>query len=82
MAEVGGTLVGGIGTWRGRGRKSRHSAELGMWLRPEWRGQGIGTQLLQRVIDRAGANGVTLLTLEGFEDNVAARPLPQVRLQP
>jgi RimJ/RimL family protein N-acetyltransferase len=31
--------------------------------------------LLHHVIDWAGANGVTLLTLEVFEDNVAARSL-------
>jgi ribosomal protein S18 acetylase RimI-like enzyme len=43
-----------------------------MGLLPEYRGQGLGRQLLQACIDKARTKGITRITLEARADNSTA----------
>ena len=49
-----------------------HCGTLGIGLLPEFRGKGIGRQLMQRTIDAAFAFGLTRVELSVREDNVNA----------
>ncbi len=53
-------------------RRMSHRAELGIAVRKTAWGQGIGTALLQKVVDYAKANGVEIINLEVRSDNVRA----------
>lgn len=46
-----------------------------LWVRPERRGQGLGTAILRAVAERARARGFARLAVEVNRDNVAARRL-------
>ena len=73
MAEVAGEVVGNAGLHaNGRGRR-RHVANVGMSVRDDWQGRGIGTALLAALIDIAD-NWLNYhrLRLEVYTDNAAA----------
>jgi GNAT superfamily N-acetyltransferase len=73
----GERLVGAIGCERDRRRKGRHVGHIvGMMVRPEARGHGIGRDLLQGLIGECRRiEGVEMLTL-----TVTAGNAPAVRL--
>ena len=50
----------------------RHVARLGMGVLPEFRGHGIGNQLLERAMNHAWEQGLKRLELEVFADNEIA----------
>jgi len=50
----------------------RHVGKVGMGLAPDFRGRGIGKQLLQEGIRRAFENGLSRIELEVFSTNSAA----------
>jgi RimJ/RimL family protein N-acetyltransferase len=53
--------------------KSRHDGELGIVVARKYQGQGIGTELIRRLIQWASGNGVTKrLSLDTRTDNVEA----------
>lgn len=66
------------GVYAGNGRvdtgKYRHShvGHTGVALRPEYRAEGIGTELMRSLIDEARGLGLRLLTLSCFENNEQA----------
>jgi ribosomal protein S18 acetylase RimI-like enzyme len=69
--------VGQIGGWcdvipNSRRAVQAHCGTLGMGLLPEFRGQGIGRELMQRTIDAALAFGLTRIELTVRETNVNA----------
>ena len=49
-----------------------HVARLGMGVRSEWRGQGIGRRLLNSCLALAKNAGIEKVELEVFSDNIAA----------
>ena len=49
-----------------------HCGSLGMGVLAEYRGQGIGQQLLQSCIQKAWIKGITRIELEARADNLAA----------
>ena len=53
-------------------RRMSHRAELSIAVRKTAWGQGVGTALLQKVIDYAKAHGVEIINLEVRSDNVRA----------
>jgi RimJ/RimL family protein N-acetyltransferase len=68
VAVAGGQLVGMITV-----EVSRHGfAQLGMLVARGWRGRGVGSALLQAVIDWARGRGLHKLCLEVFAHNTAA----------
>jgi ribosomal protein S18 acetylase RimI-like enzyme len=68
------SLVGIVGVGREQGAKQRHTAFVrSMFVAPEYRGLGIGKQLLDAAIQRArGWMGVEQVTLAVTADNDAA----------
>jgi ribosomal protein S18 acetylase RimI-like enzyme len=50
----------------------RHVGRLGMGVRPEWRRQGIGRQMLEACLSLAREAGIEKVELEVFADNVGA----------
>ncbi len=66
------------GTFAGNGRvdkgKYRHAhvGSMGLSLRPQYREEGIGTELMRSLIDEARKLGLRLLTLSCFENNPRA----------
>lgn len=71
VAIKDGKIVGD-GSLRGLPRRMRHRAEVGLSvIRDEWN-RGIGSALLQRLIEYAKAYGIEILNLEVREDNINA----------
>ncbi|MBB4063773.1 putative acetyltransferase [Gellertiella hungarica] len=72
VAEAGGLILGNAGLRRLSGRRA-HAGEIGMGVRDDRRGQGIGTRLLEALLDLAD-NWLDLRRLEltVFTDNEAA----------
>lgn len=79
VACVDGEVVGqcGLHTAPNRPRR-RHVGEIGMAVRDDWQGKGVGTAMMQALIDLAD-NWVNLsrLELEVFTDNEPAVKLYQ-----
>jgi len=73
-----GELVGAIGLERDRRDKVRHIGHvIGMMVKPEAQGRGIGRALVERALADARAAGLELLTLSVTEGNDAALQLYQ-----
>jgi len=72
VALVGGKVVGMAGLHRYQGRKS-HVAGMGMSVHDEYQGRGVGTRLMEALIDLAD-NWLMLyrLELEVYPDNEPA----------
>jgi ribosomal protein S18 acetylase RimI-like enzyme len=52
-----------------------HTGMLGMGVRREWRGRGVGKALLATVLETAAARELWRIELEVYADNAAARSL-------
>lgn len=78
VAEIAGKIVGIINC-RGNKRKAiRHAVTLGMSVDQDWRGQGIGGQLITRAIEWAkSAGSIKRIELAVFERNTIAIHLYQ-----
>jgi L-phenylalanine/L-methionine N-acetyltransferase len=73
-ASFGNELVGqlGIDTFANYPRR-RHAAELGMAVRDDWQGKGVGTALMQAAVDMADKwLNITRLELQVYTDNEPA----------
>jgi putative acetyltransferase len=74
VAVVDGEVVGQLTlhTYPTRPRR-RHSGDLGIAVRDDWQGQGVGTALMAAAIDLADNwLNLTRLGLEVYTDNEAA----------
>jgi len=72
-AWLGGELVGAIGLERDRRDKVRHIGHvIGMMVKPEAQGRGVGRRLLAAAVGEARAAGLELLTLSVTEGNTGA----------
>jgi ribosomal protein S18 acetylase RimI-like enzyme len=74
---AGGEPAGLVGLAREQGRKMQHKAMIwGVWVAPEFRGQGIGRKLVEEAISRARSiAGLEQLHLTVVTANDAARHL-------
>ncbi len=75
VALDGQRVVGWCDVLPSFGESRRHVGTLGIGLLPEFRGRGIGTQLLQTAVATAWARGLTRIELTVREDNHNARAL-------
>lgn len=75
VAVSGERIVGWCDVLPSFGESRRHVGTLGIGLLPEFRGLGIGTQLLQAAVAAAWARGLTRIELTVREDNHNARAL-------
>jgi len=57
----------------GYGFLAEDTPEVSLWVRGDWRGQGVGRALLRRVQDDARARGVPRLSLSVEADNYAKK---------
>jgi ribosomal protein S18 acetylase RimI-like enzyme len=76
-AFMNGALVGVAACVQATHLKARHKADIyAMYVAPEARGQGIGSEVLARLVDEARAwPGVDRITLTVVESGAAARRL-------
>lgn len=74
LLALDGTKITGIATIHSSSKiKSRHDGELGIVVAKKYQGKGIGTKLMQQLIDWAKTNGVTTrISLDTRADNVTA----------
>lgn len=73
VACAGDELVGNVGLHVSPTRwRTRHAAELGMSVRDDWQGRGVGTALMEAVLDLAD-NWLNLMRIElrVYADNAA-----------
>jgi len=77
VAEVGGELVGNAGLHSmGRSARRRHVGYIGMAVRDDWQGRGVGTALMAAIVDLADNwLGYRRLELTVYVDNAAALAL-------
>lgn len=73
----GSTLIGAVGLSFERRERARHKATLfGMYVRPQWRGRGIGRQLVLSALARASERrDVKVIQLTVTERNAHALAL-------
>ncbi len=79
VACVADEVVGQIGLHTALDRpRRRHAGQIGIAVREDWHGKGVGTALMQAVVDLAD-NWINLsrLELEVYTDNVPAIKLYQ-----
>jgi RimJ/RimL family protein N-acetyltransferase len=58
VAENAGEIIGSLNLRGGRRAALRHAATLGITVRRDWRGQGVGTALMQAALDWARPNPI------------------------
>lgn len=80
VGEIGGRVVGAV--WcrclYGYGWIDESTPELAVALRPEWRGRGIGTQLLRAMLEELRRRHVAAVSLSVQRANPAARLYPRL----
>jgi RimJ/RimL family protein N-acetyltransferase len=69
VAEVGGAVVGGGNFTRGKWSKNAHTADLGVAIRAEFRGLGLGEAVMRAGIEWARDVGIRKLKLGVFATN-------------
>lgn len=71
VAESDGDIIGNIdltGSWR---KKMQHTAMIGMGIHTQWQNQGIGTLLIQNVLEWSKENEILkVLWLEVYATNL------------
>jgi putative acetyltransferase len=74
VAEVDGDVVGNAGLHSmGRSARRRHVGYIGMAVRDDWQGKGVGTALMAAIVDLADNwLGYRRLELTVYTDNGAA----------
>jgi putative acetyltransferase len=77
VAEVNGDVVGNAGLHSmGRSARRRHCGYIGMAVRDDWHGKGVGTALMRAIVDLADNwLGYRRLELTVYTDNAAALAL-------
>jgi RimJ/RimL family protein N-acetyltransferase len=70
LAEAGGTIVGNLSFENGPHRRIAHHGVLGVAVVKEWRGQGVGTALLESLLQWAAENPlIERIDLDVFATN-------------
>ena len=72
VAENNGRIVGSCGCHGGTRRVDEHVGSLGIAVHPDFRGQAIGTQLLQAALDWARSRDMRRVKLTVFARNDGA----------
>ncbi len=76
LAEIEGRIVGNIDITGSHRRKLFHTASLGISVRKEFQGQGIGKELLMAALSWCTNNEfLELIWLQVYEDNEIARKM-------
>jgi len=79
VAEIEGEVVGVIGLHTSSRPRVNHKAEVGMMVRDDWKGKGVGAALMQAVIELADKwLNLTRIELTVFTDNESAIALYRI----
>jgi RimJ/RimL family protein N-acetyltransferase len=76
VADASGVVIGSLGCENGQRRRVAHCGTFGMAVLRDWRGQGVGTAMLQCFLEWAGASPV----IEKVGIGVLASNEPAIRL--
>lgn len=68
----GDKVIGWCDVFPEKNPRQSHRGSLGMAILPEFRGQGIGSQLLEKVIEHAKTVGLEKIELHVYTSNVSA----------
>lgn len=72
VAEVAGKIVG-MADFHGHPQPERaHAGEFGMSTAKQWRGRGVGTRLLERLLEWAREQHIERVELRVFSNNTGA----------
>lgn len=71
-ARFGSEIVGCVDVHRGSSVRQWHIGTIGLMVRKDFRGQGLGKFLLQFIIDQAKIEGIRTVKLDCFADNTVA----------
>jgi RimJ/RimL family protein N-acetyltransferase len=73
LAEAAGTIIGNLGFESGPHRRIAHQGVLGIAVMKDWRGQGVGTALLESLVQWAADNPlIERISLDVFATNDVA----------
>lgn len=72
VALVDDRVIGWADIFPERTQAESHCGSLGMGVQPEFRGQGIGEDLLRTCLDKALRKGITRIELKVRADNASA----------
>ena len=73
VATVNGEIVGNLGLTRLTRARRAHVGEIGMAVRDDWQGKGVGTALMEAALDLADNwLGLRRLELNVYADNARA----------
>jgi RimJ/RimL family protein N-acetyltransferase len=73
LAEAAGKIIGNVSFENGPHRRIAHRGNLGVAVVKEWRGRGVGTVLLESLLEWATANPlIEKVCLEVFATNTGA----------
>ena len=73
VAVIDGEVVGQLGLYTTTRPRRRHVGELGMGVRDDWQGRGVGSALMQAALDLADNwLNLTRVELTVYTDNAAA----------
>lgn len=73
VAEIDGRVVGNLGLTPEAADRRRHVASIGMAVHDDFQGQGVGTALMEAVIELAeNWIGITRIELTVYTDNAPA----------
>ena len=73
VACAGDEVVGNLTLWTFPAPRRRHACSLGMAVRDDWQGKGVGTALMQAAVDLAEKwLAITRIELEVYVDNEPA----------
>ena len=76
VAESNGELVGNIDFNGNQRLKLFHTGVIGMGIREEWRGKGVGSALMQALINWSKKNPfISLIWLEVYDTNEGGKAL-------
>jgi RimJ/RimL family protein N-acetyltransferase len=76
VAEANGQIIARVSCVGGVLASTQHTVGLGIMVRKEWRGQGVGTTLMHQIIDWARANPIVKrVDLEVLTNNPRAANL-------
>ncbi len=71
IAVRNGEIIGDASI-KGLGRRMAHRADLGISVRKDYWGMGIGSKLLEKITEYARAHGIEIIGLEVRCDNIRA----------
>jgi RimJ/RimL family protein N-acetyltransferase len=72
LAEEGGTVIGLLDFAGGTLPENRHAGTFGVSERSGWRGRGVGTALIERLLAWAPAHGVERIEAHAWATNPRA----------